>query len=58
MERIMYTYSDVMKICKVGRTKAYEIVKEIRTDLYKSGFRTIQGRVPAKYINENYNEKI
>lgn len=54
MNKLMYCYKDVMEEFEVGRTKAYEIVKEARYELFKLGYRTIQGRVPAKYIIENY----
>lgn len=50
----MYRYADVMQVCKVGKTKAFEIINDAQYQLYKLGFRTINGRVPAKYIKENY----
>lgn len=51
---LMYSYKDIMEVCKVGRTKAFRIVKEAGYELFKAGYRTIQGKVPAKYIEDNY----
>lgn len=52
--KLMYCYTDVMETCRVGKSRAFEIINEAQYQLYKLGFRTINGKVPAKYIKENY----
>lgn len=53
-ERNYYTAEDVMKLLGVKQTKAYDIIRSLRTELIASG-RLIEeypaGRVPKKYFN-------
>lgn len=43
---------DVAKICGVGNSKAYEIIREMNADLDSKGYLTIRGKVPAAYFEE------
>lgn len=53
-ERNYYTAEDVMKLLGVKQTKAYDIIRSLRTEMIASG-RLIEeypaGRVPKKYFN-------
>lgn len=50
----MYDYQNVMYEYKVGRTKAYEMIRNSRIQLLRLGYKTIQGRVPSNYLHEQY----
>lgn len=56
-ENLMYGYSDVMKVYHVGRSKAYDLMRKTNFNLIRNGYRTVQGRVPAKYIQEYCKKK-
>lgn len=45
---------DVMKILAVGKTKAYEAIKEMNIELEAEGYRTVRGKVPRLYLFERY----
>lgn len=53
-ERNYYTVDDVMNLLGVKQSKAYDIIRRLRTELIASG-RLIEeypaGRVPKKYFN-------
>ena len=48
----MYSCKDIMSLYNVKKTKAYEIIDEGNYELYKKGYRTIQGRIPTQYIHK------
>lgn len=50
----MYDYQNVMYEYKVGRTKAYEMIRNARRELIRSGYKTIQGRIPSNFMHEYY----
>lgn len=43
---------DVARICGVGTSKAYKIIREMNKDLASKGYLTIHGKVPAAYFEE------
>lgn len=50
---------DVARICGVGTSKAYKIIREMNADLSGKGYLTIQGKVPAAYFEEKiYGQRI
>ena len=50
---------DVAKICGVGTSKAYKIIREMNADLSGKGYLTSQGKVPAAYFEEKiYGQRI
>lgn len=50
--KFMYSCKDIMSLYNVKKTKAYEIIDEGNYELYKKGYRTIQGRIPTQYIHK------
>lgn len=50
----MYDYQNVMYEYKVCRTKAYEMIRNARRELIRSGYKTIQGRIPSNFMHEYY----
>ncbi len=52
-----YTYQDVMELLGVSKSKAYQIIKNLRADLIKAGkinemYPT--GKVPKVYFNKQF----
>lgn len=47
-----YRVEDVMHILDVKETKAYEIIRQLNTELEQQGKLTVAGRVSAKYFQE------
>ena len=54
MEQKFYTVDDIMKILCIGKSLAYDIIKELNTELESKGYRTCRGRVHRKYFEECY----
>ena len=48
------TANDIMTILGVGRSKAYEIVREMNEELEEAGYNIIKGKVPVRYIQKKY----
>ncbi len=51
-----YDLKDIMNVTGVGKSKAYEIIRELNEQFkveHKGAF-TIQGKVPIWYFNEKY----
>lgn len=44
--------ADVMEILKVGRNKAYEVIRELNEELTAKGYRVINGRISRKYFEK------
>lgn len=47
-----YNADDVMELCRVKRSKAYEIIKELNNELKEKGIYTNRGLINAKYLHE------
>ena len=45
------TANDIMTILGVGRSKAYEIVREMNEE---PGYNIIKGKVPVRYFQKKY----
>lgn len=46
---------DVRRVLNIGRTKAYQIIRQLNSELDKKGYMIQCGRVPAKYFAERFN---
>ena len=46
----MLTVEDVMAICQVKQAKAYQLIKEINSEMEKEGYIVIRGRVNSKFL--------
>ena len=44
--------SQLMEIVPIGRTKAYEIIRDINKELKAKGYITIRGKAPRRYTLE------
>ena len=45
---------EVAEKLHVGRTKAYELIRELNREMERKGCRTIPGRVSCELLNELY----
>lgn len=53
----MNTYldaSELMKVIPVGKTQAYEIIRELNAELRAKNYRTVRGKIPARYVLERF----
>lgn len=46
---------DVRRVLNIGRTKAYQIIRQLNSELENKGYMIQRGRVPAKYFSERFN---
>lgn len=46
------TVDEVCKCLGIGKSKAYQIIRQLNAELAKDGFITIQGKVSRKYFLE------
>jgi hypothetical protein len=54
MARLMYNVKDVQEILGVGESKAYQFIRIMNEELRGKGFLTVQGKVPAAYLQERF----
>lgn len=52
MKSQFITADELANILKVGKFKAYEIIRNTNNELKSKGYITVQGRGNAKYIME------
>ena len=45
---------EVTEKLHIGRTKAYELIRELNREMERKGCRTIPGRVSCELLNELY----
>lgn len=50
-----YTNKDIQVILGVGRTTAYDIIKQLNSELEAKGYHTISGKVSKRYFCERYH---
>lgn len=48
------TANDIMEVLGVGRSKAYDIVRELNQELEESGYNVIRGKVPIRYFQKKF----
>ena len=46
------TANEIMEI--LGRSKAYDIVREMNQELENAGYNVIKGKVPVRYFQKKY----
>ena len=51
------TANEIMEILGIGRSKAYDIVREMNQELENAGYNVIKGKVP-KSSSQIFSEKI
>ena len=50
----MITKDEVMKYLGCSKSTAYKILKELKQEFEKLGYRTIKGAIPEWYFKERY----
>ena len=53
-EKSFMTVEEVAAELRVSKSKAYQIVRELNTELQKQGYLTVTGRVNATFFHKNY----
>ncbi len=48
------TCSQIMKILQCSKSKAYEIILELNTQLKNEGYKVLRGRVSKSYFIDQY----
>lgn len=48
------TANEIMGILGIGRSKAYEVVRQLNEELEKAGYNVIKGKVPVRYFQKKY----
>ncbi len=46
--------NDIMDILGIGRSKAYEIVRQMNQELEADGYNIIKGKVPVRYFQKKF----
>ena len=52
--QIKVSYITAMEILGIGRSKAYDIVREMNQELENAGYNVIKGKVPVRYFQKKY----
>lgn len=50
----MINVHEVMELLQVSESKAYNVIKQLNTELKEKGYITIAGKVSRKYFNEKF----
>ena len=48
------TANEIMEILGIGRSKAYDIVRDMNLELENAGYNVIKGKVPVRYFQIKY----
>lgn len=54
MASSMINVHEVMELLQVSESKAYNVIKQLNTELKEKGYITIAGKVSRKYFNEKF----
>lgn len=52
MNSRFYTAKEVSEMLDISQSKAYQLIKNLNTELDEKGYITIAGKVPKAYFNE------
>ena len=55
MEHAFFYVGDIAKCLTISDSKAYEIIRNLNSELKAKGYLTQRGRVPRKYFEERYH---
>lgn len=53
----LVTHKEIMEMFNIGKSKAYEIIRQLNHELIEMGFLVAKGRVPYNYVIERFNIK-
>lgn len=45
---------DVAELLDIGKTKAYEVIRQLNKELEEKGYLTVPNKVPRKYLMERF----
>ena len=54
MNKQFITADEIMKSLDIGRTKAYQIIKDLNAELSDKGYLVIRGKVSRRYFCQRY----
>lgn len=54
MDKVFLTYRDIMEILQCGKSKAYNVIKEVNERLESEGMMTIGGRISTNAFKKYY----
>ncbi|OWV37741.1 ICEBs1 excisionase [Bacillus spizizenii] len=49
-----HTAEDIVKMLKVKKGKAYEVIRQLNAQLEKQGYKVVKGRVNRRYFEKCY----
>ncbi|MFR5674209.1 MAG: hypothetical protein ACLUD5_14305 [Agathobacter rectalis] len=52
MNKQVLTAKDIAEICSVSESKAYDVIRQLNTELEKGGYITFRGRISKAYFYE------
>lgn len=55
--KLLLNVKDVQNLCDVSKWKAYELIRDVNSEMKEKGFMTIQGRVNKDYLLERLGLK-
>ncbi|WP_304341116.1 transcriptional regulator [Metaclostridioides mangenotii] len=53
-DKRFYTVTDVMGLLHVKESKAYDIIKDLNTELKAKDYYVVKARVPRKYFDKRF----
>ena len=53
----LVTHKEIMEMFNIGKSKAYEIIRQLNHELIEMGFLVAKGRVPYNYVIARYHIK-
>ena len=54
MEKIYITANDLIDMLGISRAKAYNLIKEMNSELKREGYIVIKGKVPRAYFEKRW----
>lgn len=54
MNKQFITADEIMESLDIGRTKAYQIIKDLNAELTSKGYLIIKGKVSRQYFCQRY----
>lgn len=52
----LYNIEDIQELLDCGKTKAYDLIRELNRERKQQKLIVVPGRVPAEYFNKRYFE--
>ncbi len=52
MDKLYLNVNDVMALLGVSKSKAYQIIKDLNSEMAAKGYLTVKGKVSKRYLYE------